>query len=252
MLKNVKNIEELKATAIKVRNKEKIIVFWPQFNKHQEQTYTLDDDCLVGERTYNTNRSVIAFYDESILYVIPYFCEAIDILEAEEFQRSDMFVPFSNREYPIEYKEQWEMMIREAKELLEETYRSECLGYAEAVGVKPIDQKLLDDKCILIPEEGILVNHPDRETVRKFPIIAGYCCDSYTMNYLGRYFVNVKNGIITFVNADGAQYITKSETVHRQLFDNGYRFAKFEEVFEDDEEPAEEEVLSYWNKLTIA
>ena len=252
MLKNVRNLEELKAVAIKVRNKEKIIVFWPQFNKHQEQAYSLTDDYFISNRTYNTNNGVIAFYEQNTLYVMPYFCEAVSILEAEEFQHSDMFVPFSNREYPIEHKEYWEMMSEESKELLEKSYRRECLEYAEQMGITPIDQKLLDENCMIIPEEGILVNHPDKEPERKFPVIAGYCCDSFTVDYLGRYFVNARNGVITFVNADGAQYVTKSETVHRQLFNNGYRFRKFEEILGDGDELADDELFSYWNNLTIA
>ena len=105
----------------------------------------------------------------------------------------------------------------------------------------------------MIPEEGILVNHPDKEPERKFPVICGYCCDNMTLEYLGRYFVNVKNGIITFVNADGTQYITKSEEVHRQLFEKRYRFtSRFEEIIKEDEELAEDDFAERWDKLTIA
>lgn len=252
MLKSIKTLEDLIADAIKIKNKEKVIVFWPQFNKHQEQAYTLSDDYFVSERTYNINNGVIACYMQNVLYVIPYFKEIDKLLEAEGFEHSDMFVPFSNREYPIESKEKWEAMIAEARELQKESYHKECLEYATMLGISPIDQELLDKKCMVIPEEGILVNHPDKETERKFPVVCGYCCDNMTLEYLGRYFVNIKNGVITFVNADGMQYITKSEEVHRQLFEKGYRFSQFEEIFKENEEPAEDEVTKRWNKLTIA
>lgn len=253
MLKSIKTLEELMNEAIKIKNKEKVIVFWPQFNKHQEQAYTLADDYFISERTYNTNNGVIAFYMQNALYVIPYFNEITKILEEEGFEQSDMFVPFSNREYPIEYKEKWEALMVEAHVLQEESYQQECLEYSAMLGVSPIDPELLSQKCMIVPGEGILVNHPDKEPERKFPVVCGYCCDNMTLEYLGRYFVNVKNGIITFVNADGKQYITRSEEVHRQLFDKGYRFtSRFEEIFKEDEEPAEDEFAELWNKLTIA
>lgn len=253
MLKGIKTLEELMSVAIKIKSKEKVIVFWPQFNKHQEQAYTLADDYFVSERTYNTNNGVTAFYMQNALYVIPYFNEINGILEAEGFEHSDMFVPFSNREYPIENKEEWEAMFAEARELQEESYHKECLEYAAMMKISPIDQELLDKKCIMVPEDGIMVNHPDKEPERKFPVVCGYCCDNMTLEYLGRYFVNVKNGIITFVNADGVQYITRSEEVHRQLFEKGYRFtSRFEEIIKEDEEPAEDEFAERWNNLTIA
>lgn len=253
MLKSIKTLDELMAEAIKIKNKEKVIVFWPQFNKHQEQAYTLTDDYFVSERTYNVNNGIIAFYMRNTLYVIPYFNEIDKILEAEGFKQSDMFVPFSNHEYPIENKEKWEAMIAEAHQLQEEKYHMECLEYATMMGISPIDQELLEKKCIAIPKEGVLVNHPDKEPERKFPVVCGYCCDNITLEHLGKYFVNVQNGVITFVNADGVQYITRSEEVHKQLFKKGYRFtSQFEEIFKDDEEPAEDDFTERWNKLSIA
>lgn len=252
MLKNVKNLEDLKAEAIKIKNNERRIVLWPQFNRHQVQEYALTTDYFISERTYNINNAVIAFYEQEILYVIPFFSDGMAILESEGFKRSDMFVPFSNHEYPVVEQVHWNKMIEESKELLIEGYRKECIENAKIMGVTPIDQQLLDEKCMVIPDEGILVNNAEKEPERKFPAIVGYCCDNITMDYLGRYFVNIKNGIITFVNADGVQYVTRSEEVHKQLFDRGYRFRRMEEIFGDGDEPADDEVMSHYNNLTMA
>lgn len=252
MLKNVRTIEELKNSAIAVKSREKVVVFWPQFNKCQEQAYTLEREYFVSERTYNTNNGIIAFYEQGALYVVPYFRKAISVIETAGFEHSDMFVPFSNHEYPIKYKEEWNAMLVEARELQEESYRQDCIKYSAQLGVTPINQDLLDDMCMAIPEEGIMVNNPDKEPERRFPVIAGCCCDSMTVEHLGRYFVNAQSGIITFVNADGKQYITRSETVHKELFKKGYQFSKFTEIFEIGEEPADDEYLDYWKHLTIA
>ena len=252
MLKNVRTLEELKNAAITVKSREKVIVFWPQFNKCHEQVYALEREYFMSERTYNINNGVIAFYEQNALYVIPYFCKAISIVEMEGFEHSDMFVPFSNHEYPVKYKDTWSAMMRESREIQEEDYREDCIKYSAQLGVTPISQNLLDDMCMAIPEEGIMVNNPSKEPERRFPVVAGCFCDNMTVDYLGRYFVNAQSGIITFVNADGKQYITRSETVHKELFKKGYRFRKFDEVFETGEEPAEDEYLDCWKHLTIA
>lgn len=252
MLKNVKNLEELKAEAIKIKNKERRIVFWPQFNRHKVETYSLTDEYFISEWTYNTNNAVIAFYEQEILYVIPFFSEGMAILETEGFKRTDMYVPFSNHEYPVVEQAHWKRMIEESKGLLVEGFREECIENAKIMGITPIDQQLLDERCIRIPDEGILVNNEDKEPERKFPAIVGYCCDNAVMDYLGRYFVNINNGIITFINADGVQYVTKSEEIHKQLFDRGYKFRRMEEIFGDGDEPADDEVMSCYTNLTIA
>lgn len=252
MLKNVKTLEDLIGKAIKIKDKERRIVFWPQYEWHTVEEYLLSNDYCIHEHTYNINNAVIAFYENEVMYVIPYFHEGIAILEAEGFHKNDMFVPYSNREYPIVEHAHWKRMIEESKELLVEAYRRECVELSEKMGILPIDQELLDEKCMVIPDEGIMINNPNKEPKRKFPVIVGYLCDNITFDNLGRYYVNKNNGIITFVNADGIQYVTKSDKVHKQLFERGYKFKKMEEIFGDDDKPADDEVIFNYNKLTIA
>lgn len=252
MLKNVKNLEDLKDAAVRIKDKERRITYWPQFGRHQVETYSLTNDYCINERTYNTNNGVIAFYEQEVLYVIPQFPQGIAILQNEGFQKCGMFVPFSNHEYPIVEQVHWKNMVEEAKKILEETYRKECIENAKMMGIEPIDQELLDERCMRIPDEGILISNPDKETERKFPATVGYCCDNATLDHLGRYYVNATNGIITFVNADGMQYVTRSETVHKQLFDRGYKFSRMEEIFGDGDEPVDKEVMEQYNVLTIA
>lgn len=252
MLKNVKTLKDLKAEAIKIKDKERRIIFWPQFGQHKVETYPLTNDYCIHEHTYNTNNAVIAFYEQEVLYVIPFFPEGITILQNEGFKKCGMFVPFSNHEYPVVEQVHWKRMVEESKKLLEKAYRKECIENAKNMGIDPIDQELLDERCMRIPDEGIFISNPDKETERKFPVVVGYCCDNATLDHLGRYYVNVTNGIITFVNADGIQYVTRSETVHKQLFERGYKFSRMEEIFGNNDEPADKEVMEQYNGLTIA
>lgn len=247
MLNNVKDIKDLMKVAIKVESGEKVIVHWPQFNKNQEQTFNLDRDRCVNEHTYNTNNSVIAFYEQGTLYVVPYFDKAIRILEEEEFKPSEMFVPFSNREYPLIHKKQWLKMFEEARQLIKERYEAECIELSEKLGVQPVPQELLDQKCLNIPEEGILVAGENISEIRYYPVVFGFCCDNLTLDYLGRYCV--KNGIISFVNADGKQYVTKSDKIHRILIDLGFKYRKFDVIFSNGEEAIDEIIADYWNSL---
>lgn len=248
MLNNVTKIEELKAEAIKIKNGEKVIVHWPQFSTNQEQTFNLERDHCVNEHSYTVNNSVIAFYEGGVLYVIPYFKKAIKLIQQEEFSEGDMYVPFSNREYPLTDKEHWQALVAEARKTLQEEYEAECIAFSKSfLKVSPIDQQIIDEKCLLIPEEGIEILTSQSKETRRFPVIVGNCFDCLTMDHLGRY--SIQDGIITFVNADGKQYVTKDQEVLDILIDSGYKYSVMPVIFGKDEEPAQEEIAKRWNSL---
>lgn len=248
MLSNVSKIEELKAEAIKIKNREKIIVHWPQFGKNQEQAFDLERDHCVSEHAYTVNNSVIAFYERGTLYVIPYFKKAMEILEQEEYAMNDMYVPFSNSEYPLLEKDHWQALQKEARSVLQDEFEAECIAFSKSVlNISPIEQETIDEKCMQVPEDGIEISNPQNGEIRRFPVLTGYCCDCFVMDYLGKY--SVKDGIITFVNANGKQYVSKDQQVLDILIDSGYRFRMMPAILTNGEEPAQYDIAKIWNNL---
>lgn len=249
MLNNVKTISELKMNAIKIKNGEKVVVHWPQFGKNQEQAFNLERDHCVNEHTYTVNKSVIAFYERGTLYVVPYFKKAIELLEEQEYGMSDMYVPFSNEEYPIAEKQLWHDLKREAKEVCKDDFETECLEFCQSIlKVSPMPNELLENKCMLFPYEGIQICNSKKGEIRIYPEVTGYVFDCPTMDALARYCT--KNDVTTFVNADGKQYITKSNEVLQKLKEAGYKYdINMDVPFCNDEEPDEEKIFRIWNSL---
>lgn len=248
MLNKVTNLWALKCRAIKIKEGESLLIYWPQFNRTSEQKFNFENDYCVKKHSYNINQNVIAFYENKELFVIPYFSEAIDILKREGFSRSEMFVPFSNREYPIVYKGYWEELLKKAKEQLSNSYTEQCLKYSKKMGVTALPKEILSSKCLRIPDNGIVVANPNKvENETMFPVINGYCCDHLTLDYLGRYCIN--KGVISFVNADGKQYVSKSLEVQNKLIELGYKYRNFYVIFSNGEEPVDSEIEAHWKKI---
>lgn len=249
MLNNVTSLWSLKCRAIKIKDGEKVLIYWPQYKRTSEQEFNLENDYCVRNHSYNINQSVIAFYENKELFIIPYFPEAMDVLKREGFSRSEMLVPFSNREYPILHKSYWEELLKEAKEQSSDSYTEQCLKYSKKLGVTALPKEVLDSKCLQIPDNGIVVANPDKiEDEIMFPVINGYCCDHLTLDYLGRFCIN--KGVISFVNADGKQYVSKSLEVQNKLIELGYKYRNFYVIFSNGEEPVDSAIETHWKQLT--
>lgn len=248
MLRNVNTINDLKNEAIKIKNKEKVIVYWPQFGKKQEQAFNLERDHCVSEHAYTVNKSVIAFYERGTLYVIPYFKKAMEILEQEEYVQADMYVPFSNQEYPVLEMKRWHELQNEIKEIEKKGFEAECLEFCQEVfKVEPISEELLKENCMLFPDTGMKISNSIKGEIQIYPEVTGNHLDCFVMDALTRYCI--KGGIITFVNADGNQYITKKAEMLDKLMEAGYKFADIYVPFSNGEEPEEEDIIRKWNSL---
>jgi len=248
MLRDVSTINDLKNEAVKIKNREKVIVYWPQFGKKQEQAFDLERDHCVSEHAYTVNRSVIAFYEHGTLYLVPYFKKAIEILKQEEYIEGDMYVPFSNQEYPVLEMKHWQELQKESQEIEKERFEEECIKFCKDVfKVNPILKELVDANCMLFPESGIQICNSIRREIHIYPEVTGYHLDCFTMDALARYCV--KNDVITFINADGKQYITKKPEMLQLLIEAGYKFSDIYVPFSNGEEPEEEEIIRHWNSL---
>lgn len=107
----LKNLKELKELAIGITHS--MPVYFPQYHL-QEVIQPIDDATL--EKGFDINNGIIAFVSNNIKYVIPYMDPIMEILQKEGFSYKSMNVPFSNWDFPMEYKERWKALKEMAQQ----------------------------------------------------------------------------------------------------------------------------------------
>ncbi len=102
-------LKQLKKKAIIVEDGMK--VFFPQFSSRQV-LYINEIDAK--PKTFAYNNSVVAFVDEyGSVYVIPNLRHTQKTLVNNGYEFAHFYVPFSNWDYPVDYKERWKELWKE-------------------------------------------------------------------------------------------------------------------------------------------
>jgi hypothetical protein len=102
----ISNMSELKEKAIVVT--EGMETFFPQFAIRKSMIVS---ELQAESLTYAYNNSVVAFVDnEGTFYVIPDLKGTQKVLVEAGYRKAYFYVPFSNWDYPVEYKERWEKL----------------------------------------------------------------------------------------------------------------------------------------------
>ena len=137
MLKEFKNVEEIKKEAITFFPGQRVItglynyseIQWvdrlienPQFVTGLSEWQIGEDFIRELEGTYNANNSTLTFVDGGCLYVIPRMLNAEDVV-AEKFRQVNFFVPLSNGEKPISYERYRWKALQEAQDFAREQLR---------------------------------------------------------------------------------------------------------------------------------
>lgn len=109
IMKSIKTMAELKAKALVVTDGMEIV--FPHFCACENLNISgIQTDKL----TYAYNNSVVAFVDEEgTFYAIPDFKGTQKVLSENGYAKSYFYVPFSNWDYPLAYKEKWENLWKE-------------------------------------------------------------------------------------------------------------------------------------------
>lgn len=107
----IKTLAELKAKAIIVT--DGMQTHFPQFQTTQTLSIKgLNPNAHI--RTYAYNNSVVAFVDsEGTFYVIPDLKGTQNVLAENGYLRKYFYVPFSNWDYPVDLKKEWEKLWEE-------------------------------------------------------------------------------------------------------------------------------------------
>ena len=198
-----------------------IEVFWPQ-NQHVEKFSP-----EFGENdkmTYCQNNGRLAFVDENgDFYVTPYCLEVRAALNEADYKKRDLYVPFSNGDYPydINSRAQWDILSNGAIQAFKKFQRDERIARFKMEAEKRKIQELpqdLYDMCIEIPKEGMDVKYFWKEE----PSHLNGLEDSQAIEWMGSYSIN--NGILTFVDGEGRWFVTPSAREAAHILDEcGYK-----------------------------
>ena len=193
----IRNFNELVNAAIKATNG--MMVHWPQYNKNEQ--LQLINIATRDKQTYNWNNGVTVIVDNDLqVYVIPSMRLVFRILEREGYkENSNLYVPFSNGDYPVAEKYRWEQLRKLQDEQHKLEFVKDCQAYCDKNRIGVIDEKYFE-KCFKMPENGVPVKHPYWEDTY-YPALTGTCLDCMAVDKLGTYCYN--NGTVAFVYRDG-------------------------------------------------
>lgn len=173
----------------------------------------------VADRCFGINKDVISFVHNQTLYIIPYFRSIIKTLLDNGFVKKDIYVPFSNGDYPLDHQKKWNNLVADSRLQHSLDLISDCEEFSNRRGYLAISDELLD-RCFEIPSSGVKVSHPDWNRTY-YPEITSENFDKVHSKVLGHY--NTKNGVCVFVYKNGKTYVTRNWAAIRAIRESGYK-----------------------------
>ena len=104
------NSQEIFAKAIVVSDGMEIC--YPQ-NEQSSYIWVEDYHLAMHEGKYACKNGVVAIVTSGTLYVIPEISNICETLENMGLKKEDFDVPFSNGDYPVAKKAEWEALLKE-------------------------------------------------------------------------------------------------------------------------------------------
>lgn len=103
-LDDFKSVEDIMSIALEIPYDVPIQVFWPSINR--TRNYQVHHHSKT-DYTYNINKYVLIIRMPNCVYITPIVCGWEKILSESNLKKVNLFVPFSNGDYPIEYNKFW-------------------------------------------------------------------------------------------------------------------------------------------------
>lgn len=199
-MKKFENINEVKREAIECRNG--MLVSWPIYSKFEHLNLSYIKPEL--DKNFDMNNGTVAFVDNGALYVIPSMGNLISVLNEAGFEKSGMYVPFSNGNFPVQYKDKWKHLLYEQDQSRKDEFEEDCKRYCKENGISEISEDLLK-QCLQVPETGMETSHFYGDSWT-YPILRTTFFDCTCSEYIGKYDTN--NGKCVFVNVNGKTFVT--------------------------------------------
>ena len=119
-------------------------VFWPQCNT--AEVLKLSDP---KPMTYDFNNGVVVWVtDRSEVFVGFYTRKLMTAIKEAGYHRESQYVPFSNWDYPMKKKDEWERLWKEAKVQREVEFKEDCIVYSDEHGIGVLPDEFLS-KCFI-------------------------------------------------------------------------------------------------------
>lgn len=234
---------ELMSSAIKII--DGILVEYPQYGVREQTSYARITSDPGLNKKFDSNNGTLAFVQDGVLYVTPWTREASRTLVDAGFVEGCFCVPFSNWDYPVKEKAQWDKLLAEQEAAMRRYYQEDCMEWCMEHGVAPLAPEVLA-KCFRMPVEGVPVRHyfTGREWTVE-PADDEYLCDANTVRKLGIWCGN--NGRVVFLSHDGHTFVAKGYWVTRYLTAAGYKRGDLFVPFSNGEMILDPALAAVWN-----
>lgn len=228
--------KELKEQALQVC--EGMRVDFPQY--HHKSKLSIASALIPDhERTWCMNNGTVAFIIEREMFVAHYTKKLMRLLDEAGFSKAGFQVPFSNWDYPIDFKHEWDKLYEQSLIQRDLEYKEDCEKYCLEHGIGKLSDELLEN-CFKVPKAGVRYRHlgnssyfrPDRFNIQ---------------DLLGRFCTN--NGTIVFYHADGEEFITRKWEVIPALLNAGYIKSDLYVPLSNGEEIVDETLAARWATL---
>lgn len=208
--------EELAATILRMQEKAIwISSFGTLVNRDGQESYLYPFTTEFKYGRYDND--VISWSNPTGMYVIPYMYDDFYVYLSNAGYSQGLYVPFTNGEYPIEFREKWALLLAEQQYTHMCTVRSFFASYSNNKGLTAIPSCIM--KYLMeLPIRGIIYSHRG-ENKKYTPVSIGK--NTFTTEYLGTYWT--KGHIVIIVDYIGRTFVGLfSEDVHESLKRCGY------------------------------
>ena len=211
------NLKKLIDDSLEVTTKT--LVGWPKMGC-RNKPLDMREVARKNNERYSVHKDVMCFVHMGRVFVTPFTRKRVLALEAAGLKPGKFYVPFSNGDYPVHERKQWEKMRLEAHGANFRDYERICARHAEKVGICSLSRDTLQ-RCFRIPFGGVAVKFPGNGKGRVYPACKELDVDSVVLLKIGTYSEN--KGLVAFVYRDGHTYVGRGHKLVDELKRAGFR-----------------------------
>ena len=220
-------------------------MYFPQFDNYEIVTSSSLSNMLKFSGCYATNNSTAAYVIEQEVYVIPITDFVMKAFKEAGLVKNVFWVPFSNLEYPVKEKKEWEYFLKNSRDIRKREFVEQCCAYCDQNNIRVLEDEVLEN-TLKIPQKGIETKHLRYNSI-VYPIIKSNLLDDISTNSIGHYQSN--NGVVVFVYRDGNTYVTKGYKIITKLEEAGYKRGMLYVPFSNCEEILDQIYAEQWKSV---
>lgn len=235
------NVEELATEILRMQEKA---IWIPSIgirvNCHGQEDYLYPSSSLFK---YDYNSGVISWTNPTGMYAIPSMGNYDSVLFHAGYVKG-LWVPFSNGDYPVEFREKWAQLCAERNYQNKLEALSSIAAYSNEKSLTAIPSWIVHKYLMEIPPIGLEYYHCDKKK-RYSPV---FVSQHTTHEYLGTYWI--QGNIVIVVDYLGTSFVGRfCEDVRKALEGCGYTSKEQKVPFYGDVTFVDEWFQNRWNIL---